>query len=444
MSETDKPRGISALQVSNDSDVYLRNKRIAEVKYALIAPVITETLNGENHSEYYKRIENHEVVFPDGSIHKFKAETYKYWAFLYRKHGIEGLMPKQRSDFGKTRRLNNEAKLFITDQIVKHPKITGQLIYDRMIEAGIMSEGDVSVDTVQRYIKKNGIREDLNPAKTERRAWEYEHACDGYEADTAYTLYVKDENGKVRRTYLIAIIDDASRLIVGAEFFFNDNAVNFHKVWKSAVKRYGRSKVMILDNGSSYKNAATKSISARLGTKLVYCKPYTPQGKAKIERFFLRVRQQWLNADNGEAYENIDDLNEKLREWIAVYNRTDHEGLTGRDDNCNTPMKRFMKDMHDISPHQTANIRKNEYNEWVENCFLYEEKHRVNADSSVKVMNMSFDAPAKYSGSMVIIQYEPGNPERVYLYDPANKEKIKLEKTDKVSNSKKRREEIIY
>ena len=59
-------------------------------------------------------------------------------------------------------------------------------------------------------------------------------------------------------------------------------------------------------------------------------------------------------------------------------------------------------------------------------------------------MNMSFDAPAKYSGSMVIIQYEPGNPERVYLYDPANKEKIKLEKTDKVSNSKKRREEIIY
>lgn len=153
---------------------------------------------------------------------------------------------------------------------------------------------------------------------------------------------------------------------------------------------------------------------------------------------------QWIDADDGESYESIDELNERLREWVAAYNAREHGALAGRDDGCVTPLKRYMKDMADIAPHQTANKRKNEFSEWVDSCFLYEERHRVNQDSTVKVNRMLFDAPASYCGSMVIVQYDPNAPERVYLYDPANKKRIRLEKTDKVENSKKRREEIIY
>lgn len=152
----------------------------------------------------------------------------------------------------------------------------------------------------------------------------------------------------------------------------------------------------------------------------------------------------WIDADNGDAYESIDELNERLHEWVASYNAREHSALANRDDGCVTPLKRYMKDMSDIAPHQTANKRKSEFGEWVDSCFLYEERHRVNQDSTVKVNKMLFDAPANYCGSMVVIQYDPNDPERVYLYDPANKKKIKLDKTDKVENSKKRREEIIY
>lgn len=273
----------SASEMSAESDSYMKRKEIAQVKYAVIAPVITGTLNGESNSAYYKRLEDIDIKFPDGSVHRFKFETFRYWVYLYRKFGFEGLIPRSRSDCGKSRRLSQNAKDFIHDQISRYPKITGQLIHDRMVAEGVIEENEVSVDTVQRYIARNGLRSGHEtPSAMEKKAWEYAHACDGYEADTAYTLYVKDETGQTRRTYLIIIIDDASRMIVGAEFFFHDNAVNFHKVWKSAVLRYGKSKVMILDNGSSYKNGNTKDIAARLGTHLVYCKPYTPTGKAKV------------------------------------------------------------------------------------------------------------------------------------------------------------------
>lgn len=59
--------------------------------------------------------------------------------------------------------------------------------------------------------------------------------------------YIKEE-GKLRRTYLIYVIDDHSRLIVGARFFFNDNAYNFQLVLKDAIARYGLCKKLYLDN----------------------------------------------------------------------------------------------------------------------------------------------------------------------------------------------------
>ncbi|MBM6931183.1 DDE-type integrase/transposase/recombinase [[Clostridium] spiroforme] len=110
-------------------------------------------------------------------------------------------------------------------------------------------------------MKNTGLRNEQGETLIrERRTWEFAHSCDGYEADTCHGFYIYDEDSTYRKTYLIAIIDSHSRMIVGAEFFFNDNAVNFQKVWHDAVLRYGRSQVIILDNGSSYKNKSTSDL----------------------------------------------------------------------------------------------------------------------------------------------------------------------------------------
>lgn len=419
-------------------------KEIGQVKFALIAPVISGTYTEPSASAYFKRVAESEIDWPDGSKRKFAWQTIKDWYFIYRKEGLEGLYPKVRLDYGISRSLSEAAQQRIVELIQEFPKITGVLIREKMVAEGIITENEVSEDTVQRYIRNHNLRHGGTPVKKERRRWEYPRSCDGYEADTCHTFYIFDENGEYRKTYLIAIIDNHSRLLVGARFFFNDNSANFQSVWKDAVKRYGNSKMMILDNGSAYKNKSTNYIAAKLGTHLIYNPPYTPVSKALIERFFRTIKDRWLNGDSGKNYHSLSDLNSQLDRWIDQYNRTIHSGLEEDPNDNHTPLQRYMYDMKDIEPWMLVNKRENEYDEWVNECFLHEEARKVNGDSTVVINNISFDVPSQYIGIKVLIRFDPLTYQTVYLNDAANKKRIPLKRTDVIENGKTRRTELIY
>lgn len=427
-----------------DTSSYEYRKLVAETKFALIGPVVSGTYTDESISHFFRRLSKKEIDWPDGTKKKFSDQTYKYWLYLYRKYGYDALVPKSRIDAGESRKLNEEHKQFISDMIKEFPKITGVMIYERMINNGLLNQKDVSVDTIQRYIKRSGLRSGKGVLKKERRTWEFAHSCDGYEADTCHTFYIFDENGEYRKTYLIAMIDVHSRMIVGAEFFYNDNAVNFQKVWKSAVLRYGRSKVLILDNGSSYKNKSTTEIEAKLGTKLIYNPPYTPQSKAVIERFYKTLRERWLNGDHGKNYHSLQELNSKLNSWINEYNRRPHSSLKNDEHDNHTPLERYMYDMSDIHPCKLSNKSEIEYESWLNDVFLHETTRKVNGDSTVMIENILFDVPSQYIGIRVLVRYEPRKFDTVYLYDMSTKKNIPLKKTDKIENGMTRRTEIIY
>lgn len=424
---------------------YEYRKLVAQTKFSMIAPVISHTYTDDSISAYFKRVSASEIEWPDGTARKFSKDTMKGWLHLYRQFGFEGLMPKDRLDFGRVRKLNEEHKKYITDLIREYPKITGVMIYEKMIQDGILNQGDCSVDTVQRYIKNAGLRNGQGETlKKERRTWEFAHSCDGYEADTCHTFYIFDENGEYRKTYLIAVIDSHSRMIVGAEFFFHDSAVNFQKVWHDAVLRYGRSKVLILDNGSSYKNKSTKEIEARLGTKIIYNPPYSPTGKALIERFFHTMKMRFMDIRKGRNYHSLVELNDDLNRWINEYNRTMHSSLKDDENDSHTPLERYMYDMKDIDVARLSNKSPVEYEAWLDDVFMHETTRKVNGDSTVLIENILFDVPSIYIGMRVIIRYNPRTFEGTYLYDTAQKKNIPVSRTDRVENGKIRREEIIY
>lgn len=429
---------------TKDTDYYEYRKLVAQTKFSLIAPVVSRTYPDANMSAYFRRVAEFEIDWPDGSKRKFSYKTVKWWYHLYLKQGLDGLFPKDRLDAGRVRKLTEAQKEYIRKLIKEFPKITGVMIYEKMIAEGIMNKNDASLDTVQRYIRISGLRNGTETITKERRAWEYAHSCDGYEADTCHTFFIFDENGEYKKTYLIAIIDNHSRLIVGAEFFFNDNAVNFQKVWHDAVLKYGRSKVIILDNGSSYKNKSTTEIEAKLGTKIIYNPPYSPTGKALIERFFRTIKMRWLNCDHGNQYHSLNELNDKLNSWINEYNRTIHSSLNEDINDNHTPLERYMYDMKNIEPCKLSNKSSIEYESWLDEVFLHETTRKVNGDSTVVIENISFDVPSQYIGLRVIIRYEPRKFDNVYLYDFTKKVKIPIKKTDKIENGLTRRTEIIY
>ncbi|HMS91478.1 MAG TPA: hypothetical protein PKC87_04620 [Candidatus Absconditabacterales bacterium] len=117
-----------------NTDSYEYRKLIGQIKFSFIAPVVSRTFIDDSISAYFKRVSETEIDWPDGTKRRFSDQTMKWWLHIYRKYGFEGLMPKDRLDLGRVRKLDDDHKRYIADLIGQYPKITGVMIYEKMIE----------------------------------------------------------------------------------------------------------------------------------------------------------------------------------------------------------------------------------------------------------------------------------------------------------------------
>ena len=114
----------------------------------------------------------------------------------------------------------------------------------------------------------------------ECKAYEAANSNDICQADSSNVMRIK-VNNKSEVVYLVQIIDDASRLIVGQTLTYHDNAIVFQEVLKRAIKIYGIPKILYVDNGSPYANGQLSLICANMGIHLIHAKPYSPKRQAE-------------------------------------------------------------------------------------------------------------------------------------------------------------------
>ena len=155
------------------------------------------------------------------------------------------------------------------------------------------------------------------------RRYEKEHINELWCGDSSVGPYIKI-NGKKIKTYMIALIDDASRMIVGIKLFENDNFVNLMSVIKSAISKYGKPKYFNFDNGKSYKNEQMILLAARIGSVIRYCEPYSPESKSKIERWFRTCKDHWMRVIDWNSFKSIKELERSLLEYVNKYNNSIH------------------------------------------------------------------------------------------------------------------------
>ena len=257
-------------------------RQIALLRFSIIGPLVNNCHDFPSKAAFFKDASTKEYTLPSGKNVKFAHTTIKTWYFNYIHNGFEALMPKQRNDIGNSRKLDCMVEEKICSLKQQYPRITGKCIYNTLIEDGTILKKNVSISTVYRFLKSANI---LSCPSMERKAFEMEYANDCWQCDTSHGPIIKID-GKKQQTYLIQIIDDASRLIVGSRFFLNDNALNFQTVLKQAIKTYGIPKKIFVDNGTPYKNIQFQSICANIGTILIHAKPYSPESKRQDREKF--------------------------------------------------------------------------------------------------------------------------------------------------------------
>jgi transposase InsO family protein len=397
-------------------------REMALFRYGIIAPVIQGVFPDVSAKAYYRRVSENPLTLPNGETFLFKPGTLEKWTAYYKNGSMDALMPKTRSDKGSVRVLSRECIDEIYNIKEKFPRLGATQIHIRLIENGFIT-ADTSVRTIQRLIKNCNLKAGVSPETKDRKAFEEAYFGGMWQADTCYFCYIK-EGGKSRQVYLVSIIDDHSRLIVGARFFYEDDAANFQILLKDAIATYGIPNKTYVDHGGPYDNKQLAYICGDIGTVLLHAPVCDGASKAKVERSFRTAKTTWLYGIDPSEFNSLAEFNVELNEYVRRNNTRVNSSF-----GC-TPMDRFLASKDKIKMPQSR--------EWLDQCFMNRDSRKVRKDATISFKCLQFDVPMQFIGQNVELRFLPGRiTEAVILYD---NHFYPLQLTDKVANGKTKRQ----
>ena len=385
--------------MSKDTETLKHDAEMAQFRFALIAPVIQGLYPDASATAYYKRVTASPLTLPDGSSVTYSYKTLEKWKSLYTIGGLDALLPNVRSDKGISRSLNEDAIAEIYRIKEEHPRMNATQIYEHLVREAFIP-ATVSVDSVQRFIRHNDLKSARDPNLRDRKAYEEDEFGKIWQADTCYLPYIT-EDGRSRRVYCIMIIDDHSRLLVGGELFYSDNACNFQKVLKDAIAAYGIPDKLYVDNGCSYSNEQLSMICVSLGILLLHTKIRDGASKGKVERHFRTLKERWLYPLDINSITSLSQFNGMLKDYIRGYNTTFHRGING------VPLERYQA--------SKDHPRRPESRQWLDDCFYNRISRKVRKDSTITIDKISYDVPMQFISAKVDIRYLPGDMASAYI-----------------------------
>ena len=401
--------------------------KTAQFRFSLIAPLLQGLVPDESDTAYFMRITKQPLTLPDGRQVKYSWKTPQKWLYLYKKGGFDALLPKTRSDKGIPRALPDTAIEEIYRLKEKYPRLNATQIHIRLVQDAFIP-ASVSVDAVQRFIRNNGLKSSRELNRKDRKAFEEDSFGRMWQADTCHFCYINDaSDGKAHKVYLVIIIDDHSRMIVGAGMSYSDNSYSFQKVLKEAVSTYGIPDKLYTDNGSPYIDRQLSLICGSIGTVLLHAPVRDGAAKAKVERNFRTMREKLLYGLDLDKIHSLHEFNSLLKDYIRRYNTGYHSGI-----GC-APFERYLATKEHVKLPRSR--------EWLEECFLNRVTRKVRKDATVPIDCVSYDVPMQFISQKVEIRYLPEDMDSAFiLYEG---EHFPIRATDKNANCRTKRENTV-
>ncbi len=375
-----------------------KNKRIATFRFGVISDIVT-CLNlayGEQERLVQEKCERQwEIPFTSRTY--ISRSTIYEWIRKYKDSGnkLESLYPRSRCDAGISRTIDDETAAFIIQTKKEKPGISLEDLINQTVKKNTgLAHHMLPESNVYRLLKSYGLTGNKSRTPIDRRKFEAENPNDMWQSDVMHGPKLLYKN-KLRKTYLHAIIDDQSRLIPNACFYFSENLATYLKFLEEALKRRGLPRKLYVDNGAAFKSHHLKYVAASLEIALINAKARQPEGKGKIERWFKTVRSSFLPTFEGNT---IEEINTSLTHWVnKVYHHRIHSS-TGE-----KPINRFASNMEciRIAPSNiTDHFRKTVL-------------RTVARDRAVTINGSIFEAPVALIGKRVKLQYHEETPDSV-------------------------------
>jgi transposase InsO family protein len=345
-------------------------------------------------------------MLESGEVCVVKADTIRYWIRLYRDGGFEALKDKPRSQ-GTSRAIPQQFIDTACKLKIEVPERTLDRIITIMENMQLAPPGLLRRSTLHRALQARGLsaRKLAIPDHQDLDRWQADYANDLWQADMLQGPWLPDPQrpGKMRRTYLYAFLDDASRLLLYGRVFFKGDLPALELVFKRALQRYGRPKRLYYDNAMVFKANHMRLICAEIGIQRpIHTKPYRPMGHGKIEAFNRFCVTNFIAELKASTITTLDQLNEAFLAWVdEEYNRRHHSELGI------SPKQRWLKDACRIQYLDEEKIRL---------AFLWRELRTSDKTGVIRLFNQTYKVSSTLAKRRVEIRYDPENLESIEIF----------------------------
>lgn len=316
-------------------------RRWAEFRYAVIAPLVCRRMDEAQRREERRRIVATAFLTPLGEQKLVAERTLRSWVARYNLYGFDGLLRMESRAAGTC-----EA---IPEQVLKTAVELRTELRSRSIR-GILSvlraQGfdvtGIAPSTLNFHLNRLGAtKEKLASEKGTFQRFQKDHANDLWQVDCSGGLYLPDPHnkGQYKQTHFISAIDDATRVVTHAAFYFDEQVPSLFDCFRKALLKRGKVSQVYTDNGPCFRAHAFSRTCAQLGAELLHSEKYTPEGRGKIERHIGTVKAGFYNEAKHSGLLTLEQLNEFFFAWLEKeYHNRKHTELGM------TPFERWRQD----------------------------------------------------------------------------------------------------
>lgn len=396
-----------------------------------------DTVEGRTRHERVHNVAALTFLDEEGNPRQFTWRTIQTWYYRYQNHGITSMTHRSRKDKGQVRKVTPEELLEAINAARPHfhnQRTNKRALYRFCIEKGLLHADRIAQTTFYRFIREYDLLAANDDHNKKRLAFSMKYANQLWQADTMFGPYLDSGGGGGGRKQakLIAFIDDASRVLCHGEFFFEENVDTLVKAIRAAFYKRGVPEQLLVDNGSIYSCQEITLICARVGCILRHTAVRDAAAKGKIERFFRRVRDQFLVRKLDLS--SLEALNRQFAHWVENdYNAVPHDAIGMK------PIDRFGIDR--------ARVRFLAPSEHNDELFYAEAARKVKKDNTFSFSGRRYETPVDLRDKEIQLRYDRRrsdttmSPAAVIIYHKGQRQGA-ARLLDAVANGLQRRKEL--
>lgn len=347
----------------------MENKRMEEIaanRLKVIAPLMDTAMDKDK-----RQLLKEEICIQTG----LSERTIRRYLNDYKEKGFEGLKPQNPGRGGNSIIPED----VIQEAIALRREVPKRSITEliRILEwEGKVEPGFLRRSTLQDQLNYRGYssRQMRTYASSQTGARRFQKPWRNYlwQSDIKYGIYV---DGKP--TYMVCFLDDCTRHVLHSEFYPTLDQRIVQDCFRKALLKYGAPDSVYFDNGKQFRTHWMQRACGKLGIRLLYTRPYSPEAKGKQERY-NQTADSFLREAQLAKPKTLEELNRLYQVWMEeCYLHKPHSSLAGK-----SPYEAYQSDHHELK-FLSADV--------IADAFLACETRRVDKSGCISFMGQKYE-----------------------------------------------------